>query len=1142
MEELLDVYPLDDPGTVLYRLSKKIGVPAWRLKLEERFVEVAVKEERTIRYRDMTEFYRDHKEDITHYLRYHEEEAMDKEEADKIALEKREEKEAKKRAQVVERLFKETEIATTNWKIETHLMKYSVEDERSLGMIFDEMGLPTECLLAVFHREYFWWGQHSATFCKLRKPIDRRLLDVGVEVVSPGIYLYRADGLSPMILKKDEASSRVELEIEEREGDRDLSHKVLEALGMQNGLKSTKDIGMMGHFFFRGMFIEIPLFQDACMNDPVISTFFYVNELRRASFENNLPLAFRPFLVDYFGLAENAQRTEDVTLRNLHRQTGFQVQVSLNVPISSGKIGAFFYLMSRLMGRFQSKRETWLEEYTRFLPDLSSQFEKRRKELVKNKKEDRPEYFDKYPRMFVTSYYSVVCQQKKQPMLLTQEDVEALPEDQRHRVFRFPRETIAEEFHPEYYYCPNDAFPHPGLKKMDLKGGDIHINVAPCCFGSPQGEKTEDLIRNIRTKDAEDDEEDTKRRKKPTKDTNNIITGKFLIKQPDQMGTIRPPSMRRFLLALDPFMSYYRIGVEASPSSLLACLITMRRMQGTNPIRTDVVTLRRRMARHADCAEACMQSNPGMDVERIRKDMEDPAVYFDPRRFYRAVELFFTIRLVIFTKPPEMLLEDADLLFPDSMRSYYSATVSQSLPVVIVFEHWGGKTNILAKLPYPHCELIVHKSPTEAEMKAHVEPGPVFQVLSNLRFQFDGKTPIYPLMNRTWFASAIVGQTVDNYGKTHVLHFRHAGNIIPVVVKPPMPILDDIPILAVDFVPMELKTILPFLQRFEEWTEILLPPGDTTTAYFTVRQSNVFWKNSEEQTSVHFTFMVNVPQRPDPESSPILRIGQPNPLFVLDDSSSTKIVRTEKIARCLYDLAVYLFSVFLRRHKIRPDSTDADTILDLFRRDHIIIDPSHTYPYPIDPESSRGFLRSEDMLRMPSDLFWRRVRYNLKWMLFHRSEMLKTKAMFPSFYQKITDFRPSAQYYYCDLDRLHSVCRHAIDRRYEIETKALEFVGDEIMFWYHPTQSPVPHPCLVYTFASHALCLAAIVYHQRLGMVPTTEDIRGTTATFEDIVGDASIYQWKTTSWHLVHGEGDVDQPRYFIHQKEGEEKTRLLL
>jgi hypothetical protein len=61
-------------------------------------------------------------------------------------------------------------------------------------------------------------------------------------------------------------------------------------------------------------------------------------------------------------------------------------------------------------------------------------------------------------------------------------------------------------------------------------------------------------------------------------------------------------------------------------------------------------------------------------------------------------------------------------------------------------------------------------------------------------------------------------------------------------------------------------------------------------------------------------------------------------------------------------------------------------------------------------------------------------------------------------------------------------------------------------------------------------------------MVPTNEDIRGTTATFEDIIGDASIYQWKTTSWRLVHGEGDVDQPRYFIHQKEGEEKTRLLL
>jgi len=1164
----LSVYPFDEEETILYRLSKELNIPFWLLALEEKkFTAVAMDEDkRVIRYRDRTEEVKNSREKTSlDYLRYHKDNPEVWEEVaangmdvvqlrdrlkEEISLEKKQLAEIRRRTRILEMLTREKEVATSSWKIETHLMKYVLEEERSMGQILDDMELPESCLLAVCRQDYYRWGKKLSLFCKTRKKLDPHVLEIAErmgEIPRPGIYLYRSDGLSPIVLQREvENSGTVELEMEKREGDRGLVEGVMDALGMHR-LRSTIDIGMMGHFFFRSMFIEVPLLQDACMNDPVFSFFFSINELRRSSLENNVPLVFRPFLVSFFGLVENANRTEDVTVRNLHRQSGFQVHITLHAPISQEKIGIFFYLMSRLMGRFQSHRDKWLEEYTQYLPALPEQLEKQKKDLIKNKKEDRPEYFDKYPRMFVTSYYSVVCQQKKQPVLFTQEDVDALPVDQRHRLFRFPLQTIADEFHPEYYYCPNDAFPHPGLKQMNLKGEDIFINVAPCCFGSPQDEKTEKMMKNIRTKDDEEEEGGGKKKNAMVKDTNNVITGKFIIKQPDQLGTIRPPSMERFLLALNPFPTYYRIGIEASPSSLLSCMITMRKLQG-NPVRTDVTEIRRRMAKHAGCAEACLQENPGMEVEAIRRDIEDPVVYFDPRRFFRAVELFFGVRLIVFAKPPEMLLEDADLLFPDSMRSHYSDSRSLSLPVMVVFEHWGGKTNILAKLPYPHCELIGYKPSTETAMRVQMEPGPVFQVLDHLRFQFDGDTALFPLVRkRTWFGSKMVGQSTDSLGKVRVVYFRAGGIVLPAIVEPPLAVMDDVDHLPMprEFRPTPYRAVHTFLNRFDSWSKIVLPDKDGEVAYWTTTQRGVMWKNMDESTNVRFTFAIAIPPQSDRDiepASPILSEGLASPFFV-SDSEGLDIIRQEKIARCLYDLAIHLFSLFLQRHQIHAGAVDPDTLLDSFRRSHVLLDPAYAYP-PLDritPDSAKLFLHGTDHIVLPSEAFWKRVRYNLKWTLFHRPAALDSLSVaMPSFYQKITDFQSSAKYYYCHLERLDSVFRHAVGKRYEMESAPLEMLKKDRILWYHREQSPVPYPSLVYAFPTLSASLAAFLHYHRLGFIPEVAAVRDATTTFADIT-EASIYQWKEDDkkWELVHEVESSDQ-NLFLHTSDA--VTRLLL
>jgi len=981
----------------------------------------------------------------------------------------------KDREQLLRTLADQDPLAFYGWKSDHHRMRYEMEESRSLGQIFSEMDLIDPWILAVFHQKFFQWGDQDHLFAKTHREKDPRILELWrdgqlvqeIRDAGKGLYLYRPD-MEIVLRENDDGTLEMEMELRP-----ELLQQTLSILHIPSAsIRSQKDIGMIGQFYFRDLYVPYTLFQDALMNDPLLSSFFYVNELKKISFENRLPVRFQSFFCSLLDIVPDKNETPHLFLKNIHRQTGFQVVIQLVFPIKESRLALFFLMMSRAMGRFQTVlRPACLEAYSRLLPDTETILEKQQKQLVKNLKGNRPEYFSKYPRMFVKNLYSVICQKNLQPEMISEEEARDIPKE---HWIRFPERPI-EEIDPEYYLCTNPKYPYAGLKEMSLEGEDVFINYAPCCFNSPQEKDNATKLARLKTKNDVEDAPEHDGRTKGKNKKDNIINGKFLIKYPGQIGTIRPPTMQRLFMALNPFDQYYRMGIRQSPSSFIACLLTARQIHGRLD-RQDADEIRVRMSTDPDCIKACLQQNPGLSHETIQRDMADPNVYFDPRRFLPAAELFFQVRILVFTRPAEIHEEDAQILELCTMRSLYSNINHK--PTILIFEHWGGKINILSKRPYPHNELIVYRSVNETQWRVDFDREAAFQVVDNLVYRFDGRTPIFPFdPKETSFTRHLSGQCIDPLGKVRALRFEVGGTEFLGHLDPPMNVQEGLPIIERPTTgPIEIiRPIIRFLQQFSSWTRIDIPDPNEPNLYWTVRQDRVFWKTLQDSSPLSLTFHFRLPA-PRPVAilerseavAQIVHTGEPLPfLFFRPPENFTPVqsyIQEEKIARCLYDLCFSVFSSFLQQNQVRTDAIDPDVLLESFYQRAVRIGPIPLRPIDSPQQAIEDFLQ-DGRLRLPSARFWKKIRYNLKWHLFHYPEQLLAPrtVLMPSFYKQISDFGQHEEYFFFHLEQFGNVFRYSIEKEYELMTQRLETITSlpDFPLWYHQDESPYPAPhCL----------------------------------------------------------------------------------
>jgi len=1029
--------------------------------------------------------------------------------------EKQQEKEAHKTSRLFLELSTEEQKDIVGWKSEKHRILVQVEDLRTIEELFVGLKLE-EWKLALFHQKVFEWGEKEKWIVKMKRMKDPSIGTIINEIqetrtnMETGIYLYHQDLETPVLIQNSsEKKNTYDIELE---SSNDIVEMILGAIGVSNVSKQT-DIGMVGSFIFPQLYIDMALFQDMCMNDPVFSHFLYVNELKKATYDNVIGVNFKQDMKDI--LEMETIKNYDFSIKNTHRQSGFQVSVSLHTPLPEKYLSVFFLFMKQIIGRFVRKREELIAEYTKFIPQFKASLEATKKLLVKNiKATTRPEYVSKYPRMFVRNLYSVICQKNLQPILIKEEDTYNLPKES---YIHFPTQPIA-EINPEYYHCPNTDYPYAGLKDMNLSGKDVFINLAPCCFNSPQDKENERKLSKLRTKDDVEEEE-----KEKTVSKTNIISGKFIIKYPGQLGTIRPPSMNRFFMAYDPFADYFRVGVSQSPSSLIGCMMMRRNMMGVStPYNENDVRVK--ISEDNDCVNACLQENPGLDAEQIRADMANPNVYFDPRRFYRAIELYFGVRVLVFFKEQEIDAEDADLLLPFSMRTHY--TNHSGLPFTIVFEHWGGKTNILSKFKHPHCELVGFKTFTEFSMRFDFSPKGIFQLLDNVIYPFDGNQQIQSFYRKEcWFFRHIIGQTPDPLGKVRWLHFQYYNHNFYAEIYPPLAIQDDVSVGELpDEIPIvNARLLLKFLNKFDRWEKIHIPDPDGDVVYWTVSQDNALWKSLEENSRLRLTFVCRL-ETPQPENimgrdetlQDYIKTTAPDRmLFKPQQAPQNPIIHhNEKIVNILAQLCVSGFSFFLEENNVRREATDMDVLIDTFFQQKIKVDPLFLYPESIDynKEDYKGFMSGKKIV-LPSQRFKEKIMFHLRWLMFYQPQYLfdpeRTRV---NLFQDIADFSiADPKYYYCALNEVLNVLKYSVEDLYEITDMAIEELPklskklrDLYVIWYNQKISPYPHPSIVILYKSIDKTRQAINIWRDEHRITTDAMLVETEETMEPL----SVYNW----------------------------------
>lgn len=271
----------------------------------------------------------------------------------------------------------------------------------------------------------------------------------------------------------------------------------------------------------------------------------------------------------------------------------------------------------------------------------------------------------KDPNLF--SKASKVCNCPKQPIIIDEEDVddwldyaEGIDEDER-QVLLFPP-SKSTQFPKNIYVCPDDKYPYPYLKARDKKNMVKNYPLIPCCRSS----------NYINTSQGREElEQYDEYRKNPEEYQKSIVTTGHIKKTysklaEGQVGILPDPILLFFKNIYGDSKDFKRLGVAKTNenSSIFATLLALSNFKydetdekisellqkykgGTEEQKIKYIkTLRRYLFVKIDEFNLVKQSLYDKTNLEIYNFIAEG--FFDTRLFYKIIEHFFNINLVVF--------------------------------------------------------------------------------------------------------------------------------------------------------------------------------------------------------------------------------------------------------------------------------------------------------------------------------------------------------------------------------------------------------------------------------------------------------------------------------------------------------------
>nr|UOX61030.1 MAG: dynein-like beta chain protein [Diabrotica toursvirus 3a] len=439
-------------------------------------------------------------------------------------------------------------------------------------------------------------------------------------------------------------------------------------------ITSTENTKISGYFEILNKNFHKDLFLDEIMNNPQFLN-FYTNERFKVS------KMFSRLNLFYYSLKTG---TVNFSMRNEDNN----ILIKIKKINSYESITAFMDFFTKIFKVYKSKERSLFAEYTKFIPGINLTV------VIRNEpkttgviKKNQLSIIE--PSLFVP-LYSRKC--SKPPRIVESE--EDVPKG-----FQFMKYPLYKEggLKPRIYICDRlDEYVYPGLRKNSLSNKNVFPYI-PCCDKTDQTDRTSPLNKYLRQENpnARNDKYE------------HVLYRTYRI-IPNENKGILPPGISKVVNGC------FRYGVFVGPNSFIDCISRITGIENDNITNEELRQRQLKEIRLKLIPEFCAQNNYDIK-DYINKWFRNTDEYFEPRRFYRAVEEYFKVNIYIFEKSADYVSEIQPMKFIKTV-SHNGILSKPHMPSrgtfidpkrftksAYVYLHMGGAVDTVR---YPHCEYI----------------------------------------------------------------------------------------------------------------------------------------------------------------------------------------------------------------------------------------------------------------------------------------------------------------------------------------------------------------------------------------------------------------------------------------------------
>lgn len=566
-----------------------------------------------------------------------------------------------------------TDINSSDFNVESIVTTLTVETEKDivLSHVFNELN--SDDILFCKYKKFFKIidkNKHVFNYYDFDSDYsDNELLIVFFLAVKKK-YLFRE------IVIKEHSPSIFTVDIDTIESE--VNFNELQQILLNTGFTVTdqNNTRIKGNFIIDKNFHK-ELFLDVIMND---SAFFNMYANERYKVNKN----FSKINLYYYSLKSSHV---SFSLSNEVNTT----KIKINKISSYEAIDFFKKQFITLFKQYKSKENVLLNIYRSFIPGISLSLNTGKNNdstMLNRKKRSKHPLALIEPTLFLPLYTRKCA---KPPRII---DDEKIPDG--FSTIEFP---LYKEggLNARRYVCDQTGhFMYPGLRKNTLPNNNV-FKYIPCCYETDQEQRKgscwNSYFKGVTGKNDKYEHVLYK--------TSRIL--------PNENKGILPQGILK-LLGKDVM----RKGVFIGPNSFIDCV---ERIANKSLVIGDVESRRKQLnkIRKSLRYELCSQENS--DLKDFKDWFYNEKLYFEPRRFFRALEDYFQINIYIFERSTDHVCSFSNnkLLFEKTI-SHNGILVAPNTPSqgvfidpkrynknALIYNHMGGAVD---SLEYPHCEYI----------------------------------------------------------------------------------------------------------------------------------------------------------------------------------------------------------------------------------------------------------------------------------------------------------------------------------------------------------------------------------------------------------------------------------------------------